>query len=131
VSSGGAARVLIVDDDTSVADLFSRTLRLEGFEVWAAHSADEGVSLAKTHKPDAILVDLRMPLSGGLLVLRALRAIPELSRTPVTIVTGDYYMDDGQLAEIRALGGDLRFKPLWLEELVSAARDMLQTPLRE
>ena len=37
-----AARVLIVDDDVSVTDTFSRMLRLEGYEVWAALSADEG-----------------------------------------------------------------------------------------
>ena len=40
------ARVLIVDDDVSVTELFARMLRLEGFEVWAAHSADEGLVLA-------------------------------------------------------------------------------------
>src|SRR5688500_6681391 len=49
-SSGGttAARVLIVDDDVSVTDTFSRMLRLEGYEVWAALSADEGLALAQS-----------------------------------------------------------------------------------
>src|SRR6266550_8343773 len=44
-----APRVLIVDDDVSVTDTFSRMLRLEGYEVWAALSAYEGLSLAQTH----------------------------------------------------------------------------------
>ena len=122
------ARVLIVDDDISVTELFARMLRLEGFEVWAAHSADEGLALAQTHHPHAVILDLRMPLTSGIQVLRALRAIPGMRHTPVTIVTGDYYLAESQTSEIQSLGAEVRFKPLWLDELVALARDMLQTP---
>jgi DNA-binding response OmpR family regulator len=130
-TSAPAARVLIVDDDVSVTELFSRMLRLEGFEVWAAHSADDGLDLAQAHRPHAVILDLRMPLTSGLQVLRSLRGIPGLHHTPVTIVTGDYYLAEAQASEIRALGADVRFKPLWLDELVTLARDMLQMPVRE
>lgn len=123
-----ASRVLIVDDDVSVTDTFSRTLRLEGYEVWAALSADEGLNLAQTHQPHAIILDLRMPLTSGLQFLRAIRAIPSLTNVPVAIVTGDYYLDDTQASEIQALGAELRYKPLWLEELVTLARDLLKGP---
>src|SRR5712691_3783638 len=126
-----APRVLIVDDDVSVTDTFSRMLRLEGYEVWAALSADEGLSLAQTHRPHAVILDLRMPLTSGLQFLRAIRAIPGLTNTPVAIVTGDYYLDDAQAAEIKALGAELRYKPLWLEELVTLARELLNTPVRD
>jgi CheY-like chemotaxis protein len=125
------ARVLIVDDDVSVTDTFSRMLRLEGYEVWAALSADEGLSLAQTHHPHAVILDLRMPLTSGLQFLRAVRAIPGLTQTPVAIVTGDYYLDDAHAAEIKALGAELRYKPLWLEELVTLARQLLKTPVQE
>ena len=76
-SSTAPPRVLIVDDDGATADSFSRTLRLEGFEVWAALSAEEGLDLAQTHQPHAIVLDLRMPLTSGLQFLRAIRAVPE------------------------------------------------------
>ena len=125
------ARVLIVDDDVSVTELFARMLRLEGFEVWAARSADEGLALAQTHRPHAVILDLRMPLTSGLQVLRALRGLPGMQHTPVTIVTGDYYLAESQTSEIQSLGADVRFKPLWLEELVALARDMLHTPVRD
>ena len=125
------ARVLIVDDDVSVTELFARMLRLEGFEVWAAHSADEGLVLAQTHRPHAVILDLRMPLTSGVQVLRSLRAIPSMQHTPVTIVTGDYYLAESQRTEIRDLGAEVRFKPLWLDELVTLARDMLHTPVRD
>ena len=120
-----APRVLIVDDDISVTGTFSRMLRLEGYEVWAALSADEGLTLAQTHRPYAVILDLRMPLTSGLQFQRAIRAIPGLTNTPVAIVTGDYYLDDAQSSEIRSLGAELRYKPLWLEELVTLARDLL------
>ena len=122
------SRVLIVDDDVSVTDTFSRMLRLEGYEVWAALSADEGLSLAQTHRPHAIILDLRMPLTSGLQFLRAIRAIPTLTNIPVAIVTGDYYLDETQASEIQALGAELRYKPLWLEELVMLARELLDGP---
>jgi len=127
----GTPRVLIVDDDVSVTDTFSRMLRLEGYEVWAALSADEGLNLAQTHRPHAVILDLRMPLTSGLQFLRAIRAIPGLTATPVAIVTGDYYLDDAQSNEIRELGAELRYKPLWLEELVTLARELLNQPVRD
>ena len=122
-------RVLIVDDDVSVTDTFSRMLRLEGYEVWAALSADEGMTLAPKHRPHAIILDLRMPLTSGLQFLRAIRAMAGLTHTPVAIVTGDYYLDEAQAAEIKTLGAELRYKPLWLEELVTLARELLQIPV--
>ena len=124
-----AARILIVDDDVSVTDAFSRILRLEGYEVWAALSADGGLSLAQAHRPHAVILDLRMPLANGLHFLRAIRAIPGLTTTPVAIVTGDYHLDEAQAAQIRALGVELRYKPLWLEELVILARELLTLPV--
>ena len=117
--------VVIIDDDVSVTDTFSRMLRLEGYQVWAALSAAEGLRLAEAHRPDALILDLRMPVTSGLEFLRALRALPSLTATPVAIVTGDYYLEEAQAAEIAALGAELRYKPLWLEELVMLARELL------
>ena len=128
--SSTAPRVLIVDDDGATADSFSRTLRLEGYEVWAALSAEEGLTLAQTHQPHAIVLDLRMPLTSGLQFLRAIRAIDGLATTPVAIVTGDYGLDDDVRDEIRALGAELRFKPIWIEELITLARELLREPVK-
>lgn len=126
-----APRVLIVDDDVGVTDLFSRTLRLEGYEVWAAQSADEALNLARLHRPHAVILDLRMPLTSGVQLLRSIRGIAGLSHTPVAIVTGDYYMGQAQIDEIRSLGAELRYKPLWLDELVTLARELLTAPVRD
>ena len=105
-------------------------LRLEGYEVWATLSADEGLKLALDHGPNVVILDLRMPLSSGLQFLRAIRAIPDLTNTPVAIVTGDYYLDEAQASEILTLRAKLRYKPLWLEELVTLARELVSIPVK-
>jgi DNA-binding response OmpR family regulator len=120
-------RILIVDDDRSVIETFSRMLRFEGFDVQTAVNPETGLQLAAERPPDAIILDLRMPLLNGLQFLRLLRAHPHLATTPVAIVTGDYFIDDQVVAEIRALGGSIRFKPLWLEDLVALARTLVAT----
>ena len=67
-----------------------------------------------------------MPLVDGLGFLRRLRAFDDQRDTPVAIVTGDYFLDDTVSNELQELGAELRFKPLWLEDLVGLARTLLK-----
>jgi len=117
--------ILIVDDDRSVADTFSRMLKLEGFSVQTALDATSGLELADAMPPQAIILDMRMPLINGIQFLRQIRARPHLAKIPVAIVTGDYFLSDALQEELRTLGASLRFKPLWLEDLVALARTLI------
>ena len=126
MSERPSSKILIVDDDEGVTQTFARMLRLEGYQVRTAVSAEKGLIEAEQSHPDAIILDLRMPLVDGLGFLRRLRARNEHSTTPVAIVTGDYFLDDAVSAELRELGAELRFKPLWLEDLVGLARNLLK-----
>jgi DNA-binding response OmpR family regulator len=117
--------ILIVDDDRSVADTFARMLKLEGFTVATALSAESGLELAETVKPDAIILDMRMPITNGLQFLRQVRAKPHLVEVPVAIVTGDYFLSDSIQLELKALGASIRFKPLWLEDLLALAKTLV------
>lgn len=121
------AKILIVDDDEGVTQTFARMLRLEGYQVRTAVTAESGLKEAQSSQPDAIILDLRMPLVDGLGFLRQLRSRDEQKTTPVAIVTGDYFLDDAISTELRELGAELRFKPLWLEDLVGLARNLLQS----
>ena len=121
-----SATILIVDDDEGVTQTFARMLRLEGFKVRTAVSAETGLREAQNSHPDAIILDLRMPLLDGLGFLRRLREHEPVRETPVAIVTGDYFLDDSVSTELRQLGAELRFKPLWLEDLVGLARNLLK-----
>jgi len=122
------AKILIVDDDEGVTQTFARMLRLEGYHVRTAVTAENGLREAEEGRPDAIILDLRMPLVDGLGFLRRLRAHQDqrATPTPVAIVTGDYFLDDTVSNELRELGAELRFKPLWLEDLVGLARNLLK-----
>ena len=122
----GTRKILIVDDDEGVTQTFARMLRLEGYQVRTAVNAETGLREARDNRPDAIILDLRMPLVDGLGFLRQLRARVEQRSTPVAIVTGDYFLDDAVSTELHELGAELRFKPLWLEDLVGLARNLLQ-----
>lgn len=119
-------KILIVDDDEGVTQTFARMLQLEGYQVRTAVSAETGLAEAARSHPDAIILDLRMPLIDGLGFLRRLRERDDHRSTPVAIVTGDYFLDDAISSELRELGAELRFKPLWLEDLVGLARELLK-----
>jgi DNA-binding response OmpR family regulator len=117
--------ILIVDDDRSVTDTFARMLKLEGFSVETALNADLGLELAESVRPDAIILDMRMPITNGLQFLRKVRARPQLVDVPVAIVTGDYFLPEAIQQELKSLGASLRFKPLWLEDLITLAKALV------
>jgi len=122
VADQATRTILIVDDDRSVADTFARMLKLEGFGVATALSAEAGLELAETVNPQAIILDMRMPITNGLQFLRQVRSRPHLVDVPVAIVTGDYFLPESIQNELKALGASIRFKPLWLEDLIALAK---------
>jgi DNA-binding response OmpR family regulator len=117
--------ILIVDDDKSVADTFARMLKLEGFSVETALSAEAGLESADRVRPQAIILDMRMPITNGLQFLRLVRSRPHLVEVPVAIVTGDYFLPESIQHELKSLGASIRFKPMWLEDLIALARTLL------
>jgi two-component system response regulator PrrA len=120
--------ILIVDDDEGVTHTFARMLSLEGFRVFTAINGEMGLREADATLPDAIIIDLRMPLLDGLGFLRNLRSRSRHRHIPVAIVTGDYFLDDSTSSELTELGAKLKFKPLWLEDLVGLARTLIADP---
>jgi DNA-binding response OmpR family regulator len=118
-------KVLIVDDDPGVTLTFARMLRLDGFTVSTALTAEAGLrQVSKTH-PDAVVLDLYMPLVDGLEFLRQLRAQERPHLTPVAIVTGHYFMAESVARELRELNAAIYFKPLWIDDLLGIARHLI------
>ena len=101
-------------------------MRLDGHEVWAALTLEEGLKLARAHSPQAVLIDVRVPLASGARLTRALRELPALSATPLALVTGDRYPAAGAVETLRSLDVYLRHKPIWLGELVDLARELVR-----
>ena len=119
------ARFLIIDDDEAVGLALSRMLAVEGHEATLALSAEAGLESAAGNRPDAVIVDMRMPMMGGLEFLRRVRTTGALHALPVGIVTGDYFLGDEVLAELHALGARIRTKPIHLQDLATLAHELL------
>jgi PleD family two-component response regulator len=116
--------ILVIDDDRMVTETFATALHREGFNVRTAMNAETGLREANSSHADAIILDLRMPLINGLGFLYRLRTSDAHRNTPVAIVTGAV-VDDSTQAELTELGAELRFKPLWLEDVVELAHQLV------
>ena len=123
-------RLLIVDDDDATSQTFARILTLEGFDVRTAASAESGLRELENCRPDAVILDLRMPYINGLGLLYRMRACEPGRELPVAIVTGDQCIDDAVMNELRDLGDKVKFNPLWIEDLVDVARSLIASRRR-
>jgi PAS domain S-box-containing protein len=79
--------VLVIDDDPSVRDVVKRSLSKEGVAVMTAASGEEGLELARKHRPDVITLDVQMPGMDGWEVLKTLKSDPELRQIAVIMMT--------------------------------------------
>jgi two-component system response regulator MprA len=122
-----SARLLVVDDDVVVREMFADALRLEGHTVRTAATAAAALDEVAEWRPDAILVDYRMGLINGLGFLYRLRAHESAAhtRTPVAVITGQVDVEGTLATECADLGATVHFKPLRLETLRAIARGLL------
>jgi len=86
--TGPGPVILVIDDEREMRELLERFLRREGFEVVTTGDGQQGVELARTIRPSAIMLDVMMPQVDGWSVLGTLKADPELEAVPVVMVTG-------------------------------------------
>jgi CheY-like chemotaxis protein len=119
------AQVLVVDDDPIVGKTFARMLSVSGYEVTVVHSVDAALEESTRHVPDVILSDLRMPLVDGMGLLTRVRRDPRLREIPIAIVTGDHFLSEEFLGELRAYGAAVRFKPLFMSDLLELVGGLL------
>lgn len=83
-----AKKVLIVDDEFSILDIYSTALSAEGFEVMTAVNGEEGLQRALNETPDLILLDILMPMVDGFTMLEKLRAANDYGKNvPVIMLT--------------------------------------------
>ena len=109
--------ILIAEDTEDIRHLVKFMLELKGCQVLEAAHGKEAVELAPQHKPDLILMDLRMPVLDGLEATRRLRQIPETKNIPIVALSA--HCEDGwREAAIAAGCDDCIMKPI--EERVLA-----------
>ena len=122
-SGPGHARVLVVDDEATIRDLLSGSLRFAGFEVVTAASGAEAVRAAARSRPDLILLDVMMPDGDGFEVARRLRADP--GGIPMVFLTARDEVTD-RVAGLNLGADDYVTKPFSLDEVLARVQAVLK-----
>ncbi|BBZ36731.1 response regulator transcription factor [Mycolicibacterium confluentis] len=122
-ADGSPISVLVVDDETVLAEMVSMALRYEGWDITTANDGASAISAARTARPDVVVLDVMLPDMSGLDVLRRLREQnPGLA---VLLLTAKDAVED-RIAGLTAGGDDYVTKPFSIEEVVLRLRALLR-----
>ena len=119
------SRVLVIDDNEGLRSMFARALTREGYSVQVAGTAEEALNQVAQERPDAILLDLKMPMINGVGFLYRLRENPANRDIPVALITGERALDDATANDLLALSACVWYKPLSLDDVRGVARTLL------
>lgn len=126
--------VLVVEDEDDIRDLVEMNLRRAGFEVLPARDGAEALSLARTHLPPVVLLDLMLPDMSGTDICARLRADPATSAAHVIMVTARTEEGD-RITGFEVGADDYVTKPFSVKELVlrvqAAARRVVLTAVED
>ncbi|WP_370318606.1 response regulator [Oricola sp.] len=125
--AGDLPRILVIDDEARARETLAAMLRDEGFRPALASNADEGLRMARTEPPMAVVLDVLMPERDGWSVLREMKADPVLSTTPVILVT---QVTDREMG--LAFGAvDHLTKPVAQDRLIAVLNDVVGSQARD
>ena len=118
-------KVLLVDDEQDILELLRYNLEREGLKVFTAPNGREALKIAKSERPDLIVLDIMMPGMDGVEVCNQLRAMPEFKQTLITFLTarGEDY---SQIAGFDAGADDYITKPVRPKVFVSKVKALLK-----
>ena len=115
-------KVLIVEDDSNIAELLRLYLEKDGFTVRCAADGAAGVAEAKAYQPDLILLDIMLPIMDGWAVLRAVR---QISSVPVIMLTAKGETFD-KVTGLEMGADDYIVKPFEIKELLARVHAVLR-----
>lgn len=112
----GDKRALVIDDDDAALNLMRRRLGRLGYTVLTAADGEAGLAIARSEKPDLIVLDIFMPGRNGYEILKDIRADEGIASTPVVVIT----VDDDRPRALRLGATEYLTKPVPQEQLVKA-----------
>jgi two-component system, OmpR family, response regulator RpaA len=119
------ARVLVVDDDLSVASTIDRLLRSRGHETVVVHNGRDAIDAAKESKPDLVVLDVMMPEMDGIEACKVLRSDAKTAHLPIIFLTAKAMIDD-KIEGFEAGADDYLTKPFDIQELALRVRALLR-----
>jgi len=120
-------KVLVIDDEEEIC-MFTKTMleRSGKFEVLTSSDATTGINLAKSNRPDIVLLDINMPLMDGGDVAQAIRDFEPISRIPILFVTALLKKDEAGAASEGSIGKNYFLaKPIAAQELIAKIDSIL------
>ncbi len=125
-----AQKILVVDDEESLAGFICRALRQHGYKTVCAYDGDTALSLVYEELPDLLLLDLMLPRMDGWEICRRVKSDPELRHIPIMMLTARSSADDAvQGLDLGA--DDYMRKPFPLDELLARVRVLLRRSAAE
>lgn len=129
-AKGGAAHILVVDDNADLRDYVSHVLQRQGYQVRTAHHGEMALEMAQSQPPHLILTDLMMPGMSGLELIQRVRETEGLATIPVVLLTAK--VDDETRIEGMEQGADAYLnKPFNDRELLAEVRNLLALKANE
>jgi two-component system, OmpR family, response regulator len=122
-ADGNPINVLVVDDESVLAEMVSMALRYEGWNITTAGDGSSAIASARAQRPDVVVLDVMLPDMSGLDVLHKLRE--ENPQLPVLLLTAKDAVED-RIAGLTAGGDDYVTKPFSIEEVVLRLRALLR-----
>ncbi|MBP6005826.1 response regulator [Candidatus Saccharibacteria bacterium] len=122
-------KVLLVEDDINLRDLYSARLSAEEIEVFVASDGEEGLTMATSIKPDLIILDVMMPKISGFDVLDILRQTPGLEQVKVIMMTALSSEQDRQRGDRLGVSAYLVKSQVTLEDVVETAMGVLNNSI--
>jgi DNA-binding response OmpR family regulator len=119
-----AKRVLCIEDENFISELYARALRKAGYDVTTLLSGDDGLKAARSDEYDIILLDLMIPGITGFEVLRQLNALPQKLKAKIIITTNLDQEDDSRAEIERMADGYLIKAELTPRQLVLIVDDI-------
>jgi two-component system, OmpR family, alkaline phosphatase synthesis response regulator PhoP len=123
-------KILLVDDDPDIIELLAYNLSKEGYEIASANDGIQAVEVAKTFKPDLILLDVMMPRQDGIETARQLRQLPDFKDTYILFLTAraEEYTE---VAAFDVGADDYIVKPIKPRALVSRIKAVLRRDIQQ